>query len=178
MVGTLGPRKNSVRAIQAFARFRSQGFSDWQLVIAGGKGWGSEEVDALVDKLGLSQTVTLMGHVTLPVLATLYRHAGALFYPSLYEGFGFPILEAMVSGCPVVTSDRSSMVEVGDAAVELVDPTAVDAMASGLKAVAAGPARRAELIARGRARAAEFSWERFGAAVERTLMAATTRNRD
>ena len=178
MVGTLEPRKNYVRAIQAFARFRSQGFSDWQLVIAGGKGWGSEEVDALVDRLGLSQTVTLMGHVALPELATLYRHAGALFYPSLYEGFGFPILEAMVSGCPVVTSNRSSMAEVGDAAVELVDPTGVDAMASGLKAVAGDQARRAELIAKGHARAAEFSWERFGVAVERTLAAAITPNRD
>ena len=178
MVGTLEPRKNYLRAIQAFARFQSQGFSDWHLVIAGGKGWGSEQVDALVGQLGLSQTVTLMGRVTPPVLATLYRQAGALFYPSLYEGFGFPILEAMVAGCPVVTSNRSSMVEVGDAAVELVDPSAVDAMASGLMVVAGDQARRAELIERGRARAAEFSWERFGAAVERTLTAATTPNRD
>ena len=70
------------------------------------------------------------------------------------------------------------MAEVGDAAVELVDPTAVDAMASGLTVVAGDQARRAELIERGRARAAEFSWERFGAAVERTLTAATTPNRD
>lgn len=177
MVGTLEPRKNYPRAIEAFATFRNHGFADWRLIIAGGPGWGSHDVKAEIDRLGLGDVVSVLGHVSGATLSALYRDAGALFYPSLYEGFGFPILEAMASGCPVVTSNRSSMAEVGDGAVQLVDPLDPQSMVAGLTAVVGDPARRAELVAKGRGRARDFSWERFAGSVERALEAAVKSSR-
>ena len=177
MVGTLEPRKNYPRAIEAFAIFRKQGFSDWRLLIAGGPGWGSDDVKKEIDHLELRDAVRVMGQVSDEALIGLYRDAGALFFPSLYEGFGFPILEAMASGCPVVTSNRSSMAEVGDGAVQLVDPLDPPSMAAGLTAVAGDASRRAELAAKGRIRARDFSWDRFAASVERALEAAVRSGR-
>jgi glycosyltransferase involved in cell wall biosynthesis len=177
MVGTLEPRKNYPRAIQAFAVFRNQGFADWKLLIAGGSGWAYDDIGKEIDRLGLADVVKVVGHVPAPTLSALYRDADALFYPSLYEGFGFPILEAMASGCPVVTSNRSSMAEVGDGAVQLVDPLDPQSMAAGLTAVAGDAARRAELVAKGHLRARDFSWERFTGSVERALEAAVKTGR-
>jgi glycosyltransferase involved in cell wall biosynthesis len=177
MVGTREPRKNYARAIQAFAAFRSQGFPEWRLMIAGGPGWRADDLAREIDRVGLRDAVTLMGKVSDASLSELYRGAGALFYPSLYEGFGFPILEAMTAGCPVVTSNRSSMAEVGDGAVQLVDPLDPESMAAGLRAVVGDPARRDELVAKGRGRAADFSWDRFGESVERALQAALSPRR-
>lgn len=173
MVGTLEPRKNYVRAIQAFAAFHKT-HPDWRLLIAGGRGWASDDIFAEAGRQNLGEAVQFLGLVARPTLAALYRRAGLLFFPSLYEGFGFPILEAMAVGCPVVTSNRSSMAEVGDAAVQLVDPLDPASMTEGLLAVT-DPARRDELVRHGRARVAEFSWERFGAALEHSLKAATRR---
>jgi glycosyltransferase involved in cell wall biosynthesis len=172
MVGTLEPRKNYPRAIQAFAIFRNQGFTDYRLMIAGGSGWASEDIGKEIERLALSDVVKLMGQVPSPTLSALYRDAGALFYPSLYEGFGFPVLEAMAAGCPVVTSNRSSMAEVGDGAVQLVDPLDPQSMAAGLIAIAGDTARRAELVAKGRVRVRDFSWDRFAGSVEHALEAA------
>lgn len=172
MVGTLEPRKNYPRAIEAFAIFLNEGFPEWRLTIAGGSGWGSDDLNKEIDRLGLRDVVIVMGLVPDATLSALYRDAGALFYPSLYEGFGFPILEAMASGCPVVTSNRSSMAEVGDGAVQLVDPLDAQSMAAGLAAVVGDAARRAELVARGLARARDFSWNGFAGSVERALEAA------
>ena len=177
MVGTREPRKNYARAIQAFAVFRNQGFPQWRLIIAGGPGWAADDLAQEIDRLGLGDAVTIMGKVPAATLSNLYRDAGALFYPSLYEGFGFPILEAMTSGCPVVTSNRSSMAEVGDAAVQLVDPLDPESMAEGLAAVVGNGTRRDELVVKGRSRAADFSWDRFGDSVERALQAAVSARR-
>jgi glycosyltransferase involved in cell wall biosynthesis len=177
MVGTLEPRKNYPRALQAFAIFRNQGFTDWRLMIAGGSGWANDDIGQDVDRRGLREAVTLMGHVSASTLSALYRDAGALFYPSLYEGFGFPILEAMAAGCPVVTSNRSSMAEIGDGAVQLVDPLDPQSMAAGLTAVAGDAARRAELVAQGYVRAGDFSWDRFAESVESALKAAVKPSR-
>src|SRR4029077_2652677 len=177
MVGTLEPRKNYPRAVEAFAIFRNHGFTDWRLIIAGGSGWGSDDVKKEIDRLGLPDVVSLMGQVSAATLSTLYREAGTLLYPSLYEGFGFPILEAMASGCPVVTSNRSSMAEVGDGAVQLVDPFDPRSMAAGLTAVAGDAVRRAELVTKGRDRARDFSWDGFAGSVERALEAAVRSSR-
>jgi len=177
MVGTLEPRKNYPRAIEAFSIFRKQGFSDWRLMIAGGPGWGSDDVKKEIDRLGLRDAVRVMGQVSGDALTGLYRDAGALFFPSLYEGFGFPILEAMASGCPVVTSNRSSMAEVGDGAVQLVDPLDPQSMAAGLAAAAGDGSRRTELVSKGRIRARDFSWDRFAASIERALEAAVMSGR-
>jgi glycosyltransferase involved in cell wall biosynthesis len=177
MVGTREPRKNYPRAIQAFAVFRNQGFPDWRLRIAGGPGWTSDDVGVEIARLGLGEAVIVMGQIPAATLADLYRGAGVLFYPSLYEGFGFPILEAMTSGCPVVTSNRSSMAEIGDGAVQLVDPLDPQSMAAGLTAVAGDAARRAQLVAKGFVRAGDFSWDRFAESVESALKAAVEPSR-
>jgi glycosyltransferase involved in cell wall biosynthesis len=177
MVGTLEPRKNYPRAIQAFAIFRNHGFTDWRLMIAGGSGWTSEDIAEEIDRLGLRDVVSVMGRVPAATLSDLYGGAGALFYPSLYEGFGFPILEAMAAGCPVVTSNRSSMAEVGDGAAQLVDPLDPQSMAAGLAAVAGDAERRGELVVKGRVRARDFSWDGFAGSVERALEAAVNPDR-
>ena len=177
MVGTREPRKNYIRAIQAYVLFRNQGFADWHLMIAGGPGWTADDTGQEIARLGLGDAVTVMGQVSAATLSGLYRGAGALFFPSLYEGFGFPILEAMTSGCPVVTSNRSSMAEVGVGAVQLVDPLDPESMAAGLSAVVGNAARRTELVAKGRTRAADFSWDRFGDSVERALQTAVSPRR-
>ena len=113
-----------------------------------------------VQKLGLGDSVRFPGYIEQDDLAALYSLATVFAYPSLWEGFGLPVLEAMACGAPVLTSSVSSLPEVaGDAAV-LVPPTDVDAMAEGLTRLLEDGALRADLAARGPRRAAQFSWER------------------
>jgi glycosyltransferase involved in cell wall biosynthesis len=153
-VGNLTPRKNLRRVLEAFAlvQFRHP---DTRLLIVGPKFWGSDEISALAAK---APGVTLTGFVSDEALDALYAHAQALVFPSLYEGFGLPALEAMVRGCPVIASDTSSLPEVvGDAGLQ-VDPLSVDAIAGAMLRVLEEPGLHADLAARGRQRAALFSW--------------------
>jgi glycosyltransferase involved in cell wall biosynthesis len=141
----VGWRKNSERLIKAFEQARVK--KDLNLVIAG-------RVDK---KLEMQRGVNLIGHIASEELAVLYSGAEALVYPSLYEGFGLPILQGFASGCPVVTSNISSMPEVaGDAAV-LVDPYDVSAIAEGIREAIRDKRR---LVSQGKKRAREFSWEK------------------
>jgi glycosyltransferase involved in cell wall biosynthesis len=150
-VSTLQPRKNLARLVEAFRLLDHPGLS---LVIAGKSGWCAEP---LVGSAG--GDVYLMGYVASSHLPSLYNGAEALVLPSLYEGFGMWVLEAMACGCPVVTSNSSSLPEVaGDAAV-LVDPLDVAAIRDGIVRVMA-PAERDRLVAVGRRRASGFTWER------------------
>ena len=139
-VGTIEPRKNLPRLAEAARR------AGLELRVAGARGWGHVPLDG----------ARLLGEVTDDELARLYRGARCLAYPSLYEGFGIPVLEAMACGTPVVTSDRGGTAETaGDAAV-LVDPLEPDAIAAGIESAVA---RRDELRARGLERSAAFSWD-------------------
>ncbi len=153
-VGTLQPRKNYVRLIQAVSRQRS----GIRLVIAGGKGWLYDSIFAEVERLNLRERVLFPGFVDDADLPALYSAARALAYPSLYEGFGLPMLEAMACGTPVVTSTASCLPEVAGDAALCVAPTEVEALAHALATVIEDESARANLIAKGRARAAEFSW--------------------
>jgi glycosyltransferase involved in cell wall biosynthesis len=155
-VGTLEPRKNLVGVIRAMARVHER-FPEHALVVTGGRGWRTAELDA---ELARSRTrVVPAGYVSDDDLVSLYSGAACFAYPSFLEGFGFPVLEAMACGAPVVTSDRSSLPEVaGDAAV-LVDPHDPDAIAEGIAAVLGDADRAAELRRRGRERARALSWE-------------------
>jgi glycosyltransferase involved in cell wall biosynthesis len=166
-MGVLSPRKNLARLIDAYWRLRQAGRIDHQLVLAGGRGWRDGEVmqrAARLDPAG--RDIRLIGHVPDSDLPALYRLADLLVYPSLYEGFGLPPLEAMACGTPVVASDRAAIPEVlGDAAL-LVDPTDEAALAEGMRRVLMCTALRRELGERGCKRAAGYTWERT---VRRTL---------
>jgi glycosyltransferase involved in cell wall biosynthesis len=160
-VGAIEPRKNLSRLLEAIQRLTEadRSLADLSLVHAGPVGWHAEDVPRTMAKLGLANRVRFLGFVPDEDLAVLYRLARASVYPSLFEGFGLPVLEAMASGCPVVTSDRSSLPEVaGDAAV-LVDPTDIDAIADGIRRVWQDEPLRRELTWRGLRRAARFTWD-------------------
>ena len=167
-MGTIEPRKNLLRLLEAYHQLRQDPPAVPRLVFAGGQGWGVRPVFERVASLGLVESVVFLGHVPDRLLPALYTGAAVFVYPSLYEGFGLPPLEAMACGTPVVVSDTSSLPEVvGDAGV-LVDPGDVAALADALASLLVDPARRAALSAAGRRRAATFTWER---AARQTLAA-------
>jgi glycosyltransferase involved in cell wall biosynthesis len=159
-VGTLEPRKNLSTLLRAYALLRTEGLGNGlKLVIAGRAGWLYAEIFATVKTLALEDEVIFSGFVADEDLPDLYRGAQLLVFPSLYEGFGLPILEAMASGVPVITSTTASMPEVaGDAAI-LVDPHDPRAVAEGMARVLAGDQVRQTLIERGLRRAQRFTWD-------------------
>jgi len=162
-VGTIEPKKNLKSLIQSYASFRqdgraSNGLPD--LVVAGRKGWLYSDVFELVGQLGLQKHVHFLGSVASSDLVMLYNGALALVYPSIYEGFGLPILEAMACGTPVITSNVSSLPEVAGEAALSVDPQDVDALSLALNRIWSSHELRAELRRKGLARARLFSWEK------------------
>jgi glycosyltransferase involved in cell wall biosynthesis len=159
-VGTLQPRKNYVRLLAAFDRFAASAPGPHLLVLAGARGWQSERLERALADLRARGSVRLLDYVADADLPALMSGALALTLPSLYEGFGLPALEAMACGTPVLASATSSLPEVVGEAGLLVDPLDVDAIAHGLGRLARDASLRAELSARGRARAADFTWER------------------
>jgi glycosyltransferase involved in cell wall biosynthesis len=159
-VGTLEPRKNLERLVRAYARVRARVGTAPLLVLAGGRGWGADRIVRTVAALGLADAVRFTGAVPHDDLPTLYAAAELFVYPSLYEGFGLPVVEAMACGAPVVTSNVSSLPEVaGDAAV-LVDPRDESAIGDAVVDLLQDDRARAELRARGLARARQFTWAR------------------
>jgi glycosyltransferase involved in cell wall biosynthesis len=159
-LGAMEPRKNLLRLIEAWAALKPAVHRQTSLVLAGAEGWLNASVRSHVETLGLGNRVHFAGYVEGEDIAALYSLATVFAYPSLWEGFGLPVLEAMACGTPVLTSDISSLPEVaGDAAV-LVPPTDVEAIADGLLRLLGDAALRADLAERGRRQAASFSWER------------------
>lgn len=158
-LGTLQPRKNLTRLIKAFSNIQYL-VSNLQLVIAGKKGWLYKEIFRRVEELGLGGKVVFTGYLPEGDLPALLSGARLFVFPSLYEGFGLPVLEAMACGTPVVCSNASSLPEVaGDAAV-LVDPLDVEGLAAAMERVLGDEELRADLIDRGFEQARKFSWER------------------
>ena len=153
------PRKNIPRLIEAFAQAR-RAHPALRLVVAGGPGTDEPVVRAVVARHDLAAAVDFPGVLPERLLRASYRGALALAYPSLYEGFGLPLLEAMSVGTPVIASQVSSLPEVAGDAALLVDPFDVDALAGALERVAGDAALRADLAARGYRRVRRFSWER------------------
>jgi glycosyltransferase involved in cell wall biosynthesis len=154
-VSTIQPRKNYRRLIRAFAKIDPP----HRLVIAGGKGWGYDHVFAEVDKQGLQNRVHFPGYVDDADLPALYSAADLFAYPSLYEGFGLPILEAMACGTPVVAGNQSSLPEVVGQAGLLIDPYDVDALAVAMNNVLSDPARQQQLVEAGYKQAQQFTWD-------------------
>ncbi|MBI4092937.1 MAG: glycosyltransferase family 4 protein [Candidatus Kerfeldbacteria bacterium] len=158
-VGTIEPRKNLAFLVRTFAEFWKTRTS-YQLVLAGAEGWKSRQVHDTVRELKLGQTVRFLGKISDDERRALYRRARALVLPSLYEGFGRPVLEAMASGTPVVAAKASAIPEVAGKAGLLVDGFSVAAWVDALKIAAADERRRAELRAVGFEQSRRFSWER------------------
>lgn len=179
-VGTIEPRKNLPMLLEAFARHRHEGRLPHQLVCVGPYGWLSEDIGSRVDRLGLRDAVRFAGYVPFADLPAIYSLAEMFVFPSVYEGFGLPVIEAMSCGVPVVTGRVPALNEVTGAAVELVDPLDAVSLGAALVRLAEGPDRRAWLSAAGLARARQFSWSRAAREtlnVYRQVMVAPVRTR-
>lgn len=159
-VGTLEPRKNLVRLLAAYRRAAARLGEPIGLVFAGRPGWYDQAIRAAVREIARRLPVVRTGFVSEPLRNSLYAHATALAFPSLYEGFGLPVLEAFALGCPVLSSRVSALPEVAGDAALLVDPRNEDEIADGLERLATEAGLREELAGRGCARVREFTWER------------------
>jgi len=157
--GNVRPHKNLLRLIEAFHDLHRRGLEDVKLLIIGDEIGRHAALRHAVHRYKLHKHVRFLGFVPDMTLAVLYRLAHVFVFPSLYEGFGLPPLEAMASGTPVVTSNVSSLPEVVGEAAYLVDPYDPSSIADGLERVLTKPELRAELIQRGFARARQYSWE-------------------
>ena len=163
--GRISPHKNLVRIIEAFSALKAEllkqdQYHDLKLIIIGDELSKHPDLRRTVVRGGVQNDVRFMGFVPIEVLRIFYDAAKVFVFPSLYEGFGLPPLEAMAHGTPVLTSDVSSMPEVAGDAARLVDPLDVDALRAALTELLSDAPLRAELARRGRERAARFTWER------------------
>jgi glycosyltransferase involved in cell wall biosynthesis len=163
-IGTLQPRKNIARLVQAYARYQTMTHDDTALVLAGGKGW-------LYDSAWTAgvENVILTGYIDEADKGTLYTGAQALVFPSLYEGFGFPVLEAMGCGTPVICSNTSSLPELAGDAALLVDPLDVDGLATAMQRLVTDEALRKDLIERGKVQIKKFTWKPAAQAAMKAL---------
>ena len=159
-VSTIEPRKNIVRLILAFERLKTVHRLPHMLVLAGGKGWQDAEILRMAKEISCAEEVIFTGYVSAEEKKTLYQHADVFVFPSIYEGFGIPPLEAMSLGCPVVCSDRASMPEVVGEAACMVNPFDEESIASGILHVLSDPAYAQILTKKGYLQAKRFSWEK------------------
>jgi glycosyltransferase involved in cell wall biosynthesis len=157
-LGTLEPRKNIAGLIRAYAAWRSKDPTAPHLVIAGGKGWYYEEIFALVEIFNMADAIHFPGYIPQPELPLWYNAATLFAYPSHFEGFGLPVLEAMACGTPVITSNVSSLPEVVGTAGELVDPTDSDSITNALVRVMTDADMRASMSRMGMIQSANFNW--------------------
>jgi glycosyltransferase involved in cell wall biosynthesis len=167
-IGVLEPRKNLNRLMDAFADLKQRGSvpDSLKLVLAGGKGWLFDGIYEHHAASSVRDDILLPGYVSEELLPAIYSAAEVLAFPSLYEGFGLPILEAMACGTPVVASRASCLPEVAEGAALLIDPTNVDGLTVSLELALADPAVRAQLIEQGLERAGKYTWR---GAAERLL---------
>ncbi len=173
-VGTLEPRKNLPRLVAAYSSLQEELQRRHPLVVVGAVGWETGETLGALRSLG--ERCTMLGYVSDDLLAELYRRCAVFCYPSLGEGFGLPVLEAMAAGAPVITSNVSSLPEVGGDAVEYVDPGDVASIAEGLRRILSDESRRAELHRDGPVRARSFSWASFAERLLGVIQTASSRS--
>ena len=159
-LGTLEPRKNILGLIEAFEQAYPSLSNPHSLVIAGAPGWKNHRVRARIHASPLKNQIKLIGFVAPADKPALYRGAGLFVYPSFYEGFGFPALEAMAAGVPVITSNRSSLPEVTGSAACLMNPHRPDEIAQGIKYLLSNSAAREQAIKNGLEMTARFSWKK------------------
>jgi glycosyltransferase involved in cell wall biosynthesis len=155
-VGAIQARKNTGRLVEAFEAVDAS----WRLVLAGSAGYGSEKIQERIALSPARERITVTGYVSPEELAGWYARASIFAFPSLDEGFGMPVLEAMAAGVPVVTSQRSALPEVAGDAAMLIDPESTPDLAEALRRLTGDDSLRMELIRRGQSRARLFSWEK------------------
>ena len=156
-VGTLQPRKNIARLIEAVSLLKDK---DVQLVVVGKKGWIFEDILSAPEKFNISERVKFLDFVSDEDLPSLYKHAKIFVLPSLYEGFGLPVLEAMKNGCPVITSNTSSLPEAGGEAALYVDPENVQDIAEKIETLLKDEKLRDTMVKKGYEQIKQFSWEK------------------
>lgn len=159
-VGSFEPRKNIPALLEAFARLKNDSSAPRQLVFTGGVRWKHSGITQKIAELGLQADLRILGHVPTEELPLLYNAADLFVYPSLYEGFGMPVVEAMACGCPTVTSNVTSLPEVAGEACILVDPTQPGEISAALQKVIEDPAVALGMRDRGLAQVQRFTWER------------------
>jgi glycosyltransferase involved in cell wall biosynthesis len=162
-VGNLEPRKNIPMLINSFAALKKGSGLDYHLVIAGQKGWQYESIFKTVEDQKLSEHVTFTGFISSEDKSALYKNASLFVYPSLYEGFGIPILEAMSSGVPVICSNTSSMPEAAGNAAFLVNPERQDEIEDAMYQMLTSATLRNEKVELGYKQAEKFSWDKSAA---------------
>ncbi len=172
-VGSLQPRKNLVRLVEAFAQVMGE-VDGLQLVMAGRLGWDYQPIFDRIEQLGLGDRVLLPGYVSDDDLSTLYSAAAVYAFPSLYEGFGFPALEAMACGTPVVCANTSSLPEIVGEAALMFPPTDVEGLAHALRRALTDDDLRQRLIARGFERVRQFTWQSAASATLDVLLEAAS----
>lgn len=171
-VGTLEPRKNVDVLLRAYAHWRARDPRAPRLVIVGAKGWYFETIFRTVASLGLGDSVSFPGYISAEDLPLWYNAAGLFVYPSLFEGFGLPVLEAMACGTPVICSNASSLPEVADDAAILVAPDDEIGLAEAMRTVWESAALRHNMTERGLARARERTWTRVATQTVQTYQRA------
>lgn len=158
-LGTIEPRKNILNLIKAYEKFTESGQDFPKLVIAGGKGWLFDEIFEYVDKHALNDRVIFTGYIQDNEKAPLLGGAEIFCFPSLYEGFGIPILEAMACGTPVLTANAASLPEVGGNACEYCDPLSAESIKDGLERLWSDPETRSRLSSEGIEQAKKYTWK-------------------
>jgi glycosyltransferase involved in cell wall biosynthesis len=159
-VGTVQPRKNLGRLIEAYLSLRECGLTEARLIIVGRKMWQSALIQQRAEHSPYAADIVFTGYLDDAAVAALYQRCAVFAYPSLYEGFGLPVLEAMACGAPVITSNVSSLPEVAGEAALLVNPCSIEEIAEAIQGVLSNPSLRDDLRRRGAQRAAQFTWER------------------
>ena len=158
-VGKISPRKNIQTVLESFSRLKNE-LPDYQIITVGGDGWDFKNIKSKTVDYGIQDSVHFLGYVSDELLRFLYRQASLFVYPSLFEGFGLTVLEAMACGCPVITSNTTSLPEVaGDAAV-LIDPSNVDELCKQMLFLCKNDDLRNQYIEKGLKRAKYFTWEK------------------
>ncbi len=169
-VGTLEPRKNLIGLVRAFNIVKERSANrDFKLVVAGAPGWLYDKIFKEIKASPYSNDIVVWGPATETEILSLYNLAAAFVYPSFFEGFGFPPLEAQKCGCPVVASNRSSLPEVLGSSALLADPYRLEELASAMEAAAADEGLRKELIQKGFENSARFTWEKTAGEIKRVF---------
>jgi len=168
-VGTIEPRKNLVGLLRSYEMLPEKLQKKYPLVIVGAKGWNTGKIWRVLKSLKSKENIKFMGFLPDPILAKLYQEAAVFVYPSFYEGFGLPVLEALGDGVPVVTSNCSSLPEVTEEAAVLIDPADNKSIARAIQRLLGDSSARSDLGKKGKIQARKFSWEKAAKETLRVL---------